>query len=510
LGGLLGYLETRGSRAYLFLVSSFIDVLGAASLGYVFSVALLGLGDSIIHFAVGLVFASIPVISRVARIRLEISGEELRAAKIRKRHLLISTFIFLSVAIIVGREMYLLSSFPFLSINRVSSFERLVNAIEAMYPYFQLKGISWDEIALRYRTQVLGAKTDEEFMNLISQMLAELNDGHTGSLTFLPIDIQWFGLVKYVSGQAVVSYLRPSVEESPEWPKGFSRGSIILSRDGLNPYEFCETLPETWVSASTAQSSIEKGFGYLLAIPRDTSVTYTYKTVEGHIEEAQFTWDDKYLLSQSSEKPSVPVRGKILPSGVGYIVIDHLSEKDIVEEFDSLLNSMMETQGVILDLRNNGGGSSVLGDKIVGRFMDRRFVYGTEYYRTRTYHKAWARKMDYSVKPRPPIYKGTLVVLTDTDTFSSAELMVASLKDSGRAITVGRNTGGGSGNPITFHVPGGTVRFSTGDMIRANGLRIEGMGFSPDIEVKLSPQDIAEEIDRDIIAAEEFILSNSR
>jgi C-terminal processing protease CtpA/Prc len=90
---------------------------------------------------------------------------------------------------------------------------------------------------------------------------------------------------------------------------------------------------------------------------------------------------------------------------------------------------------------------------------------------------------------------------------SSAEWLVGALVDSNRAISIGRVTGGASGNPIHFSLPGGTVRYSTAMFIRPDGSLVEGRGYAPRIEIEWDTEDYINKIDPDIQAAIEWIES---
>ncbi len=80
------------------------------------------------------------------------------------------------------------------------------------------------------------------------------------------------------------------------------------------------------------------------------------------------------------------------------------------------------------------------------------------------------------------------------------------LADSGRATTVGRPTAGGSGNPLTFGLPGGGVaRFSAAAFRRNNGARIEGAGIAPDVRVAWTVADFRAGRDPDLAAAERLL-----
>jgi carboxyl-terminal processing protease len=105
-------------------------------------------------------------------------------------------------------------------------------------------------------------------------------------------------------------------------------------------------------------------------------------------------------------------------------------------------------------------------------------------------------------------YDGALVLLIDETNFSTAEQFIVALVDSGRATTVGRLTSGGSGNPITFRLPGdGLVRFSTGVFYRNDGRLIEGRGIGPDLPVAWSVDDLRADRDPDLDAALRWLLA---
>jgi C-terminal processing protease CtpA/Prc len=183
----------------------------------------------------------------------------------------------------------------------------------------------------------------------------------------------------------------------------------------------------------------------------------------------------------------------------------------MVAEFDAALAGLMDAPGLILDLRDNGGGSSLVANQIAGRFLEEPFVYGREYYRQRLPTRGWWRWGDRSVTPRPPFYSGPLVLLMDASTVSSAEEFVVSLVDSGRAQTVGRQTGGSTGNPLVFQLPGsGSARFSTGDLRRIDGAPIEGVGIRPDLPVAWTLEDVRQGRDPDLDAAVRLLLSVQR
>ncbi|MBN2004756.1 MAG: hypothetical protein JXA21_15470 [Anaerolineae bacterium] len=156
--------------------------------------------------------------------------------------------------------------------------------------------------------------------------------------------------------------------------------------------------------------------------------------------------------------------------------------------------------------RRNRQITSFISDPMAGRFLNRPFTYGRDHFRARLPQRGWRAHFDYRVKPRGLTYTGPLVLLIDTYNFSTAENFIVALVDSGRATTVGRPTGGGSGNPISFNLPGGgQARFSTAAFRRNDGSLIEGMGIAPDHYVFWTVEDFCVGRDPDLAAAEQLL-----
>jgi C-terminal processing protease CtpA/Prc len=98
-------------------------------------------------------------------------------------------------------------------------------------------------------------------------------------------------------------------------------------------------------------------------------------------------------------------------------------------------------------------------------------------------------------------------LLIDPLVMSTAENFAVALVDSGRATAVGRRSGGASGNPISFKLPGeAQARFSTGDFRRLDGTRLEGIGVQPQAPVAWTIADARAGRDPDVETAVSLII----
>lgn len=176
---------------------------------------------------------------------------------------------------------------------------------------------------------------------------------------------------------------------------------------------------------------------------------------------------------------------KLIEGNVGYLDLRGFSQTNFAGETAvAAMNFLSNASALIIDLRNNGGGSPSMIQLITS------YLYGAEpvhlnnfYYRpTNENTQTWTLPhVQGNRRPDIPVY-----VLTSKKTFSAAEEFTYNLKNLKRATIIGETTGGGA------H-PGGTMRATdrftvwvpTGRAINPiTKTNWEGTGVKPDIEVK--------------------------
>ncbi len=431
-----------------------------------------------------------------------VSGNKQRASVLRNRFVAALATIFIAAGAVALYQGYFFGQFVLGNVDRMARTDDLARAIQAAYPYFEEKGLDWREIYQTHRPKIASAKSDEEYYLRLSELLAELGDGHTA------ISEPWlfnccFAMVRPIEGKPVVVASSPSTEQA-----GLVTGSIIL-RTGGNSIDLTKDFaPAAMPGSHNPRQREYLAAAALLAIPESGELDVEFLSPQGEVIQTRLK---KVPQPDQPSLDSGAIQWKQLESGYGYIQITRLWNRqgeDLVSDFDRALDALKENSGLILDLRANGGGNSLFGDAIAGRFLDRRYDYGYERYPARLFMRAWTGRMNYFVAPRPPIYTGRLVVLIDEGVVSSAEQLVAALGDSGRAYLIGRNTGGSSGNPIRFNLSEDTaVRFSTGAFYRINGQPLEWRGIPPDKTVNWTITDVVSGNDPDIRAALDWLNS---
>ena len=431
--------------------------------------------------------------------------------KRKQKNSLIKIFFSIQLGIVIliaglyGSQVFTFQNKPMLISNYEKSFTKLWKAMDRAYPYFELKNVNWDEMYAIYYPKVQLVSDEQEYFEIIALMLAELEDGHT-NVVLPSLDKRIFASVRTSGDLAIIDQIGYSAEMA-----GLRPGDLILELNGKSIEEIIPSIDISNKSASTPWARKLRAINQLLAVPDDENTVLVVTVLdqtgqEKEIELKRLDVPSGWSSAFNAESIQA-VAWEELTDEIGYIRIDRLwnQQEDIVQEFDVALDALLHKEGIILDLRQNGGGDSRIAEKIAGRFLDETFIYGQDVFQQRLFKFAWRKSVNYSVKPRGEIYPGKLVVLTDYPVMSSAEWLVGSLVDSGRAIAVGRTTGGATGNPIQFLLPGGVVRYSTASFYRPDGRIVEGQGYTPDIAVDWTITDYIKRIDPDIQAAISWI-----
>lgn len=436
---------------------------------------------------------------------IRILRNDRKLSLIKKYFVLCQILVAMLIGSLYFSQRLFFENSPMWTRNYEKSFEKLYLAVEKAYPYFEEKGVDWYLVYEKYHPEIQNVSDDQEFQVVVANMLGELEDAHT-NLVSPQLNQRIYASVKNRGDFAIISQVGYSAEMA-----GLEPGMLLLEVGGRVIDEVIADTDSSFNPASTAWAHKIRAYNQLLAVPKNPEEVLEVKAMTPKGEEVEILI--RQLNTPTGWQPSgmdqspLPVTWEVINDQVGYIRVDRLwnNQNDIVREFDFALDQLFDTQGIILDLRQNGGGDSKIGEKIAGRFLDQSFIYGHEEFTTRLYKYAWRKSANYSVKPRGRIYQGTLVVLTDYQVMSSAEWLVGALVDSGRAVSVGRVTGGASGNPIEFSIPGGMVKYSTAAFYRPDGRLIEGSGYLPDIFVRWTIDDFVKGIDPDILAALDWI-----
>ena len=212
-----------------------------------------------------------------------------------------------------------------------------------------------------------------------------------------------------------------------------------------------------------------------------TTISNKIKGEEGTKVKLEIVRDNETLeFEVVREKIDVKqVDGKVLKDNIGYIDISSFDEStanEFKEKFEEL--NKQNLKGLIIDLRNNGGGIVSEALKIADFIADKDSVL---LYEVDKNQKEVVKKANSN-----PIIKMPVVILTNENTASASEILAGALKDLGKAKTVGTKTyGKGVIQEILTLTDGSGLKITTEEYKTPNKTKIHKVGIEPDEKVEL-------------------------
>lgn len=330
-------------------------------------------------------------------------------------------------------------------------FDALWHFVQQTYVYFDPATHRWKTVRERHAARLREVTTVREFVSFLEPILEELRDHHAhlnthtaSSPNLVPSHTDLWG--EWLQGRALVTQVRPGSEADAA---GIVPGMEVLTVDGV-PVTEAVRVRLGGPGAPATRRALQWGLQAVLAGRRNQ---------ERHIgferDGAEFA---VVLRSSGSPGGGGLVEHARLEGNFGYIRIrNSLGNLDLVPAFDAAIDSLRDTNGLVLDLRETpGGGNTAVARGIMGRLIEKIAPYqmhripappaagGMEVPRT------WIEM----VSPRGPFtYTPPLIVLVNRWTASMGEGIAIGLDGMGRATVVGTPMAGLRGATYTLTLP---------------------------------------------------------
>ncbi|SDO02007.1 carboxy terminal-processing peptidase [Vreelandella arcis] len=158
--------------------------------------------------------------------------------------------------------------------------------------------------------------------------------------------------------------------------------------------------------------------------------------------------------------------------------------RDVAKEIKHLKSQNVE--GIVLDLRNNGGGALQEANSLIGLFIDRG--------PTVQVRDAEGRINLYGDSEAGTLYDGPLGVLVNRLSASASEILAGAIQDYGRGLVMGSSTFGKGTVQTLSDLSHGEIKLTRAKFYRISGESTQNRGVEPDIDFPtlLDPERIGE------------------
>ncbi|MCR9216613.1 MAG: S41 family peptidase [bacterium] len=367
-----------------------------------------------------------------------------------------------------------------------------------------MKGLDWDALTERYADLATKARTADEFAHVASRLLGELNGSHLG---VYPSD-RVSSDVRVSNGRLGIDYSHLGdairvdrvLHQSP-----VSTGTMALHEgDHIVMVDFVDVDP------LTSYEELLRG-----RIGEETVIT-VHRPLES------FADDRREALADRVEDGMVELNLLVTPisygqeSGLRYnqwqldrrALVEELSDGRIgylhirgmnmssLEEFErDLFAAAYGKDGLIVDVRNNGGGSTA--DLVLSSIMVQPHAYTVARNADPSYTDGYPRDRLFIQR-----YTKPMTMMCNEKSFSNAEIVSHAFKTLGRGTLVGQQTYGGVISTGAFTLVDGTrVRQPFRGWYLLDGTDMENNGAMPDVVIEQTPEAESAEADEQIEAA---------
>lgn len=320
----------------------------------------------------------------------------------------------------------------------------------------------------------------------IRGMLEALGDQHTSYMdpdeynqANMPMDGEYEGIGAWVDVTGDYVKIISPMPDSPAEKAGLKADDIVIKVDGED------------MTGIDGNLVLRRILG-----PADTDVTLTIQR-EGETEPFDVT-------IRRATIEMVSVRGEMLDNNIAYIELSTFGEKT-TDELKAELETLMDQKpaGLILDLRNNGGGYLTTAIEVTSQFVNKGVVMNEEY--------GDGTLREYNALRGGLATDIPLVVLVNEGTASASEITAGAIQDYERGQLVGVTTfGKGSVQSwVPLNNNEGAVRVTIARWLTPLGRQIHGVGLTPDVVVEFTEEDLEAERDPQLDKAIELLTSGN-
>lgn len=181
---------------------------------------------------------------------------------------------------------------------------------------------------------------------------------------------------------------------------------------------------------------------------------------------------------------------RVLDDNIGYVRYESFTDGIGEGNLDDVIYNLMLCRGLIIDIRDNSGGTLTYAERFAARFVNSTTLVGYMQHKTGTGHDDFSDMEEQNLEPSSNMrWQKNVCVLTNRRVYSAANEFTKYMKALPGVKIVGDSTGGGAGLPMSSLLPNGwAVRFSACPMYDRDRKTTE-FGIEPDYSVSLTDED---------------------
>ena len=205
-------------------------------------------------------------------------------------------------------------------------------------------------------------------------------------------------------------------------------------------------------------------------------------------------------------KIAAGLKYRILDDNIGYIYYSSFNNGIGEGNLDEVIMELMLCRGLIIDIRNNGGGYLNYAERFASRFFHSPTLVGYLQHKTGKGHNDFSAKEEQWIEPSANLrWHKPVCILTNRSVYSAANEFVKYMSVLPNVTIVGDKTGGGGGMPMSSQLPNGwIVRYSAVPSYDSQGRDIE-FGIDPDLPAAITDADFSRGFDTIIEAARTYL-----
>ncbi len=365
-------------------------------------------------------------------------------------------------------------------------------------------GVDWKSLRDSLRPRAAAARTQQELRGILQQMLGSLKQSH---FSIIPQEVSEVAVgesgnsesskdgqvgltTRWLDDEVVVTRV---TDGSPAARAGVRTGWLLRRIGDDSITQLLRKLPEDLDPRRVSLAAFGLAEAGLRGSP-GTTVSATFVDERGV---------ERELSMQRTVTPGTSVKFGNLPPQLSHLdwerrVVDgkrigvirfNIWMPVLARQFDVAIDSLRDSDAIVLDIRGNFGGVAGMAMGFAGHFVDTVIPVGIM--------KTRAQELKFAINPRRvntgnqrvTPFDGPLAIVVDELSISTSEIFAGGLQSLSRAHIVGSRTAGQALPALAERLPNGDILYhAIANFVSPSGGRMEGDGVTPDLPVAVNRQ----------------------